>query len=159
MNKFSTLILISLIFPISINCQVYKQSKDMNLKVVRDFIESINNANVDNIYNLMTNDHVFVDSQGNKMIGNENMKKAWIGYFGLFPDYKIEITDILQNDSIIVMLGYASGTYKTNNKNVDNNNHWKVPASWKAIVVDKKVKLWQVYADNSVVIEIINKNK
>lgn len=131
----------------------------MDLKVVRDFIESINSSDIDKIYNLMTNDHEFIDSQGNKMIGNDNLKKAWIGYFSLFPDYKIEITDILHNDSIIVMLGYASGTYKTNKINPDNNNHWRVPASWKAIVVDKKIKLWQVYADNSVVIDIINKNK
>jgi ketosteroid isomerase-like protein len=159
MKRFSLLILISLIFSISINCQVYKQSKNMDLKVIRDFIEAINSANVDRIYNLMTNDHVFIDSQGNKMIGNENMKKAWIGYFSLFPDYKIEITDTLQNDSIIVMLGYASGTYKTNKESSDDTNYWRVPASWKAIVVDEKVKFWQVYADNSVVIDIINKNK
>lgn len=159
MIRFSLLILISLIFSISINCQVYKRTKNMDLKVVRNFVESINSANIDRIYNLMTKDHEFIDSQGNKMIGNDNLKKAWIGYFSLFPDYKIEITDTLQNDSIIVMLGYVSGTYKTNNKSSDNNNHWRVPASWKAIVVGEKVKLWQVYADNSVVIEIINKNK
>src|SRR5208283_5588635 len=109
MKRLNTLILISLIFSISINCQVYKQTKNMDLEVVRDFIESINSANIDGIYNLMTNDHEFIDSQGNKMTGNDNMKKAWVGYFGLFPDYKIEITDTLQNDSIIVMLGYASG--------------------------------------------------
>ncbi len=131
----------------------------MDLKIVLDFIESINSANIDKLYDLMSNDHVFIDSRGNSMVGNENMKKAWIGYFNIFSDYKIEITDTLQNDSIIVLLGYASGTYKANNKNVDNNNHWKVPASWKAIVVDKKIKLWQVYADNSVAIEIIIKNK
>ena len=158
MKRFGLLILISLIFSISINCQVYKQTKNMDVKVVRDFIESINSANIDRIYNLMTKDHEFIDSQGNKMIGNDNLKKAWIGYFSLFPDYKIEITDTLQNDSIIVMLGYASGTYKTNNKGSDNN-HWRMPASWKAIVVGDKIKLWQVYADNSVVIDIINKNK
>ena len=131
----------------------------MNLKIVLDFIESINSANIDRLYNLMSNDHEFIDSRGNSMVGNHNMKKAWAGYFNLFSDYKIEVTDTLQNDSIIVLLGYASGTYKTTSKNGDNNNHWKVPASWKAIVVDNKIKLWQVYADNSVVIEIMNKNK
>lgn len=131
----------------------------MDLKIVLDFIESINSANIDRLYDLMSNDHVFIDSRGNRMVGNDNIKKAWMGYFDLFPDYKIWITDALQNDSIIVLLGYASGTYKTTNKNEDNNNHWKVPASWKAIVVDEKIKLWQVYADNSVAIEIINKDK
>jgi ketosteroid isomerase-like protein len=131
----------------------------MDLEVVRDFIESINSANIDRIYNLMTIDHEFVDSQGNRMIGNDNLKKAWIGYFSLFPDYKIEIADILQNDSIIVMLGYASGTYKTNKNSSDKNNNWRVPASWKVIVAGDKIKLWQVYADNSVVIDIVNRNK
>jgi ketosteroid isomerase-like protein len=131
----------------------------MNLKIVLDFIESINSANIDRLYNLMSIDHEFIDSRGNSMIGNHNMKEAWAGYFDLFSDYKIEVTDTLQNDSIIVLLGYASGTYKTTNKNEDNKNYWKVPASWKAIVVNNKIKLWQVYADNSVVIEIMNKNK
>ena len=131
----------------------------MDLKIVLDFIESINSANIDRLYDLMSTDHEFIDSRGNSMVGDDYMKKAWTAYFDLFPDYKIEITDTFQNDSIIVLLGYASGTYKATNNNLENNNHWKIPASWKAIVVDKKIKLWQVYADNSVVIEIVNKNK
>jgi ketosteroid isomerase-like protein len=159
MKNFSLLILLSLIFSMSIKCQVYKKTKNMDLKVVSDFIESINSANIDKIYNLMTKDHEFIDSQGNKMIGSDNMKNAWIGYFSLFPDYKIEITDTLQNDSIIVLLGYASGTYKKTNNNSDKDNHWRIPASWKVIVAGDKIKLWQVYADNSVVINIVNKNK
>ena len=91
------------------------------------------------------------------MTDRENMKKGWIGYFSLFSDYKIEITDTLQNDSIIVLLGFASGTYRINNNG--NNNYWKIPAAWRAVVTDGKIKLWQVYADNSVVLDIINRNK
>ncbi len=158
MKRFNLLILISSVFLLSTNFQSYK-STDMDLKIVQDFIESINTANIDKLYDLMSNDHVFIDSRGNSMVGNDKIKIAWIGYLDLFPDYKIEVTDTLQSDSIIVLLGYASGTYKTSNKKVENENRWKVPASWKAIVVDRKIKLWQVYADNSVAIEIINKNK
>lgn len=131
----------------------------MDLKIVQDFIDSINTANVDRLYDLMSIDHEFIDSRGNSMVGNHNLKMAWIGYFNLFLDYKIEVTDILQNDSIIVLLGYSSGTFKLNNQNNDINNYWKVPASWKAKVVNEKIKLWQVYADNSLAIEILNKNK
>jgi ketosteroid isomerase-like protein len=71
----------------------------MDLKIVLDFIESINSANIDSLYDLMSNDHEFIDSRGNCMVGNDNMKKAWTGYFDLFPDYKVEIKDTLQNDS------------------------------------------------------------
>jgi hypothetical protein len=105
----------------------------------------------------MTHDQLFIDSQGNEMMGRENMVKAWAGYFNLFPNYTIEITDILQNDSIIVLLGYASGTYKPDNKSSDIARHWRIPASWKVMITGGQIKLWQVYADNSVVIDIINK--
>ena len=131
----------------------------MDLEVIREFIDSINSADIDRIYDLMTIDHVFIDSQDNQMIGREKMKKAWSNYFDLFPDYKIEITDTLQNDSITVMLGYASGTYKTKEVSSDNINFWRVPAAWKAIVSNNKIKLWQVFADNIKALEIINKNK
>ncbi|MDX8338914.1 nuclear transport factor 2 family protein [Draconibacterium sp. IB214405] len=131
----------------------------MDLKVVNDFVEAINTADIEKLYHLMTSDHEFIDSQGNKMTGSENMKKAWISYFELFPDYKIEITDTLQNDSVIVLLGYAGGTYKKDQNSPDTDNHWRIPAAWKTIVADGKIKLWQVYADNSVVLDIINRNK
>ena len=130
----------------------------MNGGVVKDFIAAINNANIEKICSLMTDDHIFIDSQGNKMIGNDNLKKAWIDYFSLFPDYKIEINETFEKDSLICILGYASATYK-NLKNGDNSNHWRIPAAWKAIIKDNKVKHWQVYADNIIVMDIINKNK
>jgi hypothetical protein len=50
-------------------------------------------------------------------------------------------------------------TYKTNKNSSDDSNHWRIPSSWKVIVVGDKIKLWQVYADNSVVIDIVNKNR
>ena len=131
----------------------------MDLKTVLDFIDSINSADIDRLYNLMSQNHVFVDSQGNQMVGSDNMRKAWTGYFDLFPDYKIEVTDTIENDSMIIVLGYASGTYKPKHTNAAIDNHWRIPAAWKAIVEDSKIKLWQVYADNSVVIEIVNKNQ
>jgi hypothetical protein len=126
----------------------------MNIKIALDFIESINSGDIDSIHSLMTNDHLFIDSQGNKVRDNESMRKGWIGYFEMFPDYKIEITDTFEKDSIVVLMGYASGTYK----NI-KNNYWRIPSAWKAIVADNKIKLWQVFADNSVPIEIINRNK
>ena len=86
MKLFHTLILISAFF-ISANGQSYKRT-NMDLIIVQDFIESINSANIDKLYDLMRNDHVFIDSRGNSMVGNDNLKKAWIGYFDLFPDYK-----------------------------------------------------------------------
>ena len=130
----------------------------MKTKVVLDFVEAINSVNVDKIYVLMTENHLFIDSKDNRVKGRENMKQAWVGYFALFPDYKIEINEILEKDLLICILGYASGTYK-NLKNKNDSNHWRIPAAWTAIVKGNQIKVWQVYADNSVVLDIINKNK
>jgi hypothetical protein len=33
-----------------------------------------------------------------------------------------------------------------------------MPAAWKAIIEDGKIKLWQVYADTKVVFELMGKN-
>jgi ketosteroid isomerase-like protein len=130
----------------------------MNKTVTLKFIAAINSGNVENICSLMTKDHLFIDSQDNRLMGRDNMKQAWIGYFALFPDYKIEVSEILERDSLICVLGYASATYKNLGKASDNN-YWRIPAAWSAVIEHNSVKVWQVYADNSVVLEIVNRNK
>ena len=130
----------------------------METKVVVDFADAISHADVDRMCSLMTDDHLFIDSQDNKMEGKETMRIAWIAYFGLFPDYKIEIEELFENGSSICILGHASGTYKSLTYK-SNNNHWRIPAAWKAVIKDNLVKHWQVYADNLIVVEIINNNK
>ena len=130
----------------------------MNSKIVLDFIDAINNANLDKMVDLMTIDHVFVDSQDNKTIGKDKMRQAWMGYFALFPDYRIEINEILEKDNLIGIFGYASGTYR-NMITEDKSNYWRIPAAWRVLVKENQIKCWQVYADNIIVLDIINKNK
>lgn len=120
------------------------------------YINAINTANIDELYILMTEDHLFIDAHNNNIKGKEGMKQSWIDYFIMFPDYKIEVVDILQKEDLVCILGYASGTYK-NLKNRENSNYWRIPAAWTAIVKYNQVKQWQVYADNIIVMEIINR--
>lgn len=134
----------------------FDQKMEINTKVILDFVEAINRADVDSMYELMSDDHTFVDSRDNKSTGKENMRQAWIGYFNLFPDYKIEITGMLDKESFVCMYGYASGTY-LGMKNENNSNHWRIPAAWTVVIKNSKVQNWQVYADNGVVMEIVNK--
>jgi len=130
----------------------------MGTKVVLDFIEAVNAAHVDKMYDLMAVDHQFIDSQDNKIVGKEQMRQGWIGYFELFPDFKIEINEMIENGFLIYMFGYTSATYR-NLVNADNSNHWRIPAAWRVLVENDKIKIWQVYADNIVVMDIINRNK
>ncbi len=132
--------------------------KSINKETVIKFVTAINHAEIDEIENLMSDDHVFVDAGDGRYPGKENMKQGWIGYFKLFPDYQIEIVDIIESDSIIGIFGYASGTYK-GLKDERNSNYFRTPAAWKAIVKDRKIKHWQVYCESKPVEEIVAKNK
>jgi hypothetical protein len=85
------------------------------------------------------------------------MKAGWSGYFQLFPDYKIEITEIFVNGDAVGAFGFASGTFKgSSNK---KENYWHLPAAWKAVIKKGKIHLWQVYADSKIPFDIINKLK
>jgi len=129
----------------------------MTRQIVRDFANSINEHNIDRMCLLMTDDHKFIDSQGNEAIGKEKMRAGWIGYFQLFPDYKIEITEILVNGDTAAAFGFAGGTFQ--GLNDKKGNYWHLPASWKAIIKNGKIDLWQVYCDSKIPFDIINKNK
>jgi hypothetical protein len=86
------------------------------------------------------------------------MKAGWAGYFQWFPDYKIEITELFEDEGTIAAFGFAEGTFK-GIKTTNNENYWRLPAAWKAIIEDGKIKLWQVYADTKVPFDIINNNR
>jgi ketosteroid isomerase-like protein len=135
------------------------QMKSKSSKIiVNRFVKAINDHDVNEIVNLMSEDHIFIDAMDNKSVGKKGMTEAWKGYYELFPDYKIEISDIVENESVIGLFGYVNATYK-NLINDLNSNVWRIPASWKAIVENNKIKHWQVFCDYSALFKIIEKNK
>jgi len=125
-------------------------------EIVLAFVKAINDHDVDKIYELMPEDHVFIDGYGEKHVGKNGMKEGWQSYYQMFPDYSIEITDLFKQKLAFGLFGYASGTYK-NIKDKSDSNFWKTTAAWKAIVENKKIKHWQVYCDYTRLMEIINR--
>jgi len=116
----------------------------MNKKTVYEFANAINEHNTDKMYSLMTDDHKFIDAHGSEVMGKDKMKMDWKDHFRRFPDYKIEITNIFANGHFLGAFGFASDTSK--GAQTDNNASYR-PASWKVIVRNNKIKLWQVYED------------
>jgi ketosteroid isomerase-like protein len=131
---------------------------ESNKAIVIRFVKAINDHDVNEIVNLMLEDYIFIDATNHKTVGKKGMKEGWKGYYELFPDYKIEISDITEKESVIGLFGYVNATYK-NLTNKLNSNFWKIPSSWKAIVENNKIKHWQVYCDYSDLFKIIDKNK
>jgi limonene-1,2-epoxide hydrolase len=116
------------------------------INVVKAFIAAINRRNPSAISDLMTEDHTFVDSAGRIESGRENMTAGWEGYFRMFPDYEIQVESILGDKALVAVFGSASGTYN-GKRGLVPENRIEMPAAWKAIVANGKIKHWQVYAD------------
>jgi ketosteroid isomerase-like protein len=117
------------------------------IQIVLSFLDRINAHDVEGICALMTQDHTFVDGLGNKFSGVENLRKGWASYFNWFPDYTVSHEEILGSGPIVLLAGSARGTYAVGGK-LPKENHWEVPAAWKAVVRNGQIAAWQVYADN-----------
>jgi ketosteroid isomerase-like protein len=124
---------------------------------VLKFINAINDADIIEMEKLMSDDHLFIDSGGGRYQGKDIMIQGWITFFTMFPDYKIEVIDITENDSIIGVFGYASGTYE-GLKDETNSNFYRIPAAWKVILNEGKIKHWQVYCESKRIEEIVKRN-
>ena len=118
----------------------------------------INQREVDKLVELMTEDHVFIDSLGQSVRGRANMQAAWRGYFAFCPDYWVSHEDIFQHGNVVVVFGSAGGTIAAK-RELPPENKWRTPAAWRAVVESRLVKEWRVYADNKPVYDIMAKSK
>jgi len=113
----------------------------------KQFVIAINNHDVRSLTALMTNDHVFVDSVGNRAHSATSMEAGWRSYFAMCPDYWIHTDYVMVEDGVALAVGEAGGT-------IDGVS-WRTPAAWKAVIRDGKVMEWRVFADNKPVYEIL----
>lgn len=120
---------------------------DLSASVVHAFVRAINRQNVNDLVELMTDDHRFVDSLGGITEGRERMRAGWIGYFKMVPDYTVEIKETFSNGPVVAMLGTAQGTF-THDGQLKPENRWSTPTAFRAFVQDGKIAEWHVYCDN-----------
>jgi len=111
------------------------------------FVAAINSHNVEALIQLMTPDHLFVDSLGNRVQGAASMKIGWHGYFAMCPDYAIVVRKTLAHSDTVMATGEASGTI--------DNIAWQTPAAWLATISNGQVAEWRVFADNKPVYDIL----
>jgi ketosteroid isomerase-like protein len=127
------------------------------VETILAFLERINERNPDELAELMTADHVFIDSLGNAVRGREKMRAGWQGYYTMCPDYRVSHEAIFANGNQVAVFGEAGGTIARDG-HLLAENQWRTPTSWLAIVEDGLVKEWRVYADNKPVYDILAKH-
>jgi ketosteroid isomerase-like protein len=126
------------------------------IAVCQAFIRAINRHSIDDLRTLMSGDHVFVDPQDRSVSGRDTTLAAWVAYFGMFPDYTIEADTFIANRSTVAIFGHAYGTFRGKHGAVPEARI-TMPAAWKATVSKGKIKVWQVYADWSEGVKVIER--
>jgi hypothetical protein len=58
----------------------------------------------------------------------------------------MHVERLLADKAVVAVFGSASGTYN-GRRGLVAENRIAMPAAWKAVVENRKIKLWQVYAD------------
>ena len=119
--------------------------------IFQQFVAAINSHNVKALTALMTTDHLFVDSAGNRTRNATSMEVGWRGYFVICPDYWIQTDHVLAEGGEVLAAGEAGGT-------IDGVS-WRTPAAWTAVIRDGKVAEWRVFADNKPVYEILARRR
>ena len=86
------------------------------------------------------------------------MTKGWSEYFRTFPDYRVDVQCMLDDGNLVAAFGAAFGTYN-GKRGLVSENRIEMPAAWKAIAENGKIKFWQVYADWTEGSRIIDKDE
>ena len=125
-------------------------------EVVLAFVSAVNGHDVEALCRLMTDDHLFVDTGGAQYRGRETMRSGWIGYFSMVPDYTIEVQEVVADGPVVIVVGAARGTYTPDGK-LDPADRWSTPGAWRALVAGERVAVWQVFADNKPIRQIMRR--
>jgi ketosteroid isomerase-like protein len=126
------------------------------IEIVLKFEQLINSRSAEAICGLLTEDSAFIDSLGNRAEGISKLRPAWAGYFKMVPDYSISHSEIFAHENTVAMFGTAQGTFSKGGE-TKKEDFWKTPAAWRAVVKDGKIAVWQVFADNEPIRQIMRK--
>jgi uncharacterized protein (TIGR02246 family) len=126
--------------------------------VARTFADAINRQSAGELAELMTEDHVFIDSLGARVAGREAMRTGWTGYFRMVPDYSVAVTETYSAGSVVILLGTAQGTLAVDGRLLPENR-WQTPAAWRAEIRGAQVAGWRVYADNEPIRQLLARHR
>src|ERR1044071_183418 len=126
-------------------------------ETVRRFIEFINTQDVDGLYNLMTEDHRFVDALSEVVQGRDMMRGTWGMYVRMVPDYHISCDEMIEEGNVVAAFGIAGGILSSDGRELLYENRGQAPVALRAEVKGDFVAEWRVYIDNEPIRKLIDK--
>jgi ketosteroid isomerase-like protein len=106
-------------------------------QVVLQFNECINRKDLKELSSLLTENHEFIDREGNSTVSREKMEIAWGRFFEAFPEYHNVFDRVEIQGDIVVIVGHA---FWSEEKPLD-------PVIWSARVDGNRIRQWRIYED------------
>ncbi len=107
------------------------------ISIALRFNEKINARDLTGLSDMMTKEHVFIDSSNETHAGRNEMILGWADFFRRYPDYRNNFTRVVVRDRTVVMLGFSECSYDP----LDGE------AIWTAKIENGLVSEWRVYDD------------
>jgi uncharacterized protein (TIGR02246 family) len=85
--------------------------KSISEEVALEFVERINGRNADGLSELMTEDFVFVDYEGETYQGRDVMREGFAEYFENFPEYKIHVERVCVSGGDVALVAKTTGSH------------------------------------------------
>jgi uncharacterized protein (TIGR02246 family) len=102
------------------------------------FVAAINAGDLDALVELMTEDHAFIDYEGNEQRGRESMRWAWRAYFDSFPEYQIHTDRVVAVGNTVVIIGRTTGSQ------IAPEVEALESVIWAALVEGARVREWHI---------------
>ena len=122
--------------------------------IALEFIDRINSHDIPLLAEMITEDHLFIDAQGNQVRGRQPLERGWRACFEWFPDYSVQVDQAFANGNIAVVTDWAMGTYSVHGR-LTPENRWRTPSAWQAVIRNQRIAEWRVYADNEPVWKVM----
>ena len=106
-------------------------------EVASRFNAYINDADLDGLTSMMTDDHHFIDAAGSVVSGTVAVAAAWNSFFKAFPGYRNVFVQHKVDGAVVAIEG----------RSVCSDPRLDGPALWRAVVQQGKVAQWRVYED------------
>ncbi len=102
--------------------------------IALQFDDRINRRDLQGLVALMTDDHTFIDNDGNLMKGREALTQGWTTFFEAYPDYRTVITSVTVQNDCTVMIGIS----------ICSDKKLEGPNVWTAKTRDSQISEWRV---------------
>lgn len=96
---------------------------------------------------LITSDHVFAVNH-EEYRGRDALREVWSGWWGMAPDLRTRVEEIIEADDRVVLRLVASGSTARYN-GFEVAHPWSFPVAVVARVVGGRVAEWREYCDPS----------